>query len=468
MDVQYFWFVVIAIVAVTLWWFRDEVLRRLTSALKWLRSLTKELFEGTLSDSEGSNDPENDEQARWKKNRALYLKVIVLGYGVLIFLSAFVSPLDSGEEAWNLGYMLGIAVVLHIVMSIRSVNEQDLGAIIFFGRPLFPVRNGLVFVPLGVFKLSTDTRLVIQDELPADPEYIWRSVDGSGKDIPITADAIEQGFREPIRIPFTFSEAELEKTEATREQIEDTSASKVVQLEPGDPLNQRVTGEVSVIVRWRIDNYIKVLTGIGGVAKIRRQLADRTVRFLFEALPKKSAAEALREMEGTSDDLEKILKRMVSGLHTEGDEGEQHDDWGITLESASIKEIAFSHGLNEQIQKMAEAAAEGRALAEKSKGERTRLRCEGEGDAAAELARLKARTEGLSGMKDGLGIPAEVVVGSETARAITNNPGQKTLIVGTQGITDLIGVAAAVGEGIASDSKKNGEPSTETEEGGES
>ena len=117
---------------------------------------------------------------------------------------------------------------------------------------------------------------------------------------------------------------------------------------------------------------------------------------------------------------------------------------------------------------MAEAAAEGRALAEKSKGERTRLRCEGEGDAAAELARLKARTEGLSGMKDGLGIPAEVVVGSETARAITNNPGQKTLIVGTQGITDLIGVAAAVGEGIASDSKKNGEPSTETEEGGES
>ena len=70
-------------------------------------------------------------------------------------------------------------IMLYIAASLRIVGPTELGCILRFGKPLKNVSSGLVFAPLWIFTLETETKLVIQDELPTEPEKIYR---GSERD----------------------------------------------------------------------------------------------------------------------------------------------------------------------------------------------------------------------------------------------------------------------------------------------
>jgi len=86
----------------------------------------------------------------------------------------------------------------------------------------------------------------------------------------------------------------------------------------------------------------------------------------------------------------------------------------------------------------------------KAEGDRDKKTLEGQGDAAAEKAVLDARTAGLKNMMSELGVKGEVVMGSETARAIAASQNQKIIIAGSGGFADLVGVAVATGEALKS------------------
>jgi len=168
------------------------------------------MSEDTPTQSDGGGDGSGDERSYPSqsngsdeaipkvRNRQLYATAVLIGYSFLLYLTIALYYIDTDKEEWNRGFLFGSLVLFYTILSLRSVNEQKLGAIFFFGQPLFPVTYGLKFVPLGLFRLSVDTRLVIQDELPTNPELIWRG------DENITPDLVEKGFRPPIRITFGF------------------------------------------------------------------------------------------------------------------------------------------------------------------------------------------------------------------------------------------------------------------------
>ncbi|MBU4479969.1 hypothetical protein KKG48_00810, partial [Patescibacteria group bacterium] len=118
--------------------------------------------------------------------------------------------------------------------------------------------------------------------------------------------------------------------------------------------------------------------------------------------------------------------------------------WGVDILKAEIKLINFSKSLNKEIQSMAEATAKKRAAITVAEGKKESDKLEGEGKGAAEEATLRGRTAGLEHMAEKLKVHGSLVLGAETARGITNNAGQKTIIAGADGFGDLIKTAGAI------------------------
>jgi regulator of protease activity HflC (stomatin/prohibitin superfamily) len=307
---------------------------------------------------------------------------------------------------WNWGWVAFFAQILYTIFSFRNVGQTELGAILFFGKPVKEVSSGLVFVPFGICKLEIETRLVIQEELPGNPELIFR---GDGE--------TPKGMFPPIRIPFA------DKPE-----------------KGDDPLNKRITAEIVPVIRWRILNYITFLINIGSKEEAKRQMEDVTIALCMRELPQKSVAEALVTLQDFNKKLQKTIEELVGS-------------WGIKVETVQIKLINFHRELNKAIASVAEAGFQKKAVITVGEGERQKRMLEGEGSGLAEKAVLDGRTAGLKAMKNKLGLPSDLVLNAETARAITQNPGQKTVIVGTKGLADLIGIATGIQKTIKTESE---------------
>ncbi len=375
-------------------------------------------FYRLLHEKEGEEG--TDTQDQYAINRRLVSVMIAEGYLALLVIGGSIPPL----EGWDPGFAFMLVIMFHLIASWRKVGPTELGAILFFGRPLYAVESGLRFVPWLVCTLTKDTRLTIEAELPADPEKIYRGERDKPEVVP--ENLLKEGFRPPIRVTFLgiskekkrgTGEGEITKTEETEEAVD-------------DPLEERVTAETPLIVRWRIVDYVRFLTTIGDQEQARIQMADIGIVVIADKLPQLTVAQALQEKK----EVDKTLK---------GELSKTTESWGIEIKDASIKSINLSHELNTELQKIAEARAT-----------RRRNKLEGEGAGAKEQATLDGRTNGLKRMREELGVSAEAVLAAETARAITSNPGQKTIIAGVAGFQEIAGVVTGIADSFREN--KNG------------
>ncbi len=333
----------------------------------------------------------------------------------ILTLGLWLSPTTIFGADWNWGWIMFLAVILYTIASLRTIGPTELGARILFGKPLDNVYSGFVFVPFGIFELKTAPCIFIQSELPSDPENIYR---GNGE--------VPKKMFPPIRIPFGIPKTPVDGDGT----LED------------DPYNQRMTQEVVPVITWKIDDFVTFLVNIGSVEEAKRQMEDVSIANLTEAFAKITPAVVLTGLVTFSKDLMVAIETSTS-------------EWGISIRGAKIKAINFNHELNESIIGVSQAhvtakaaiiKAEGekKAAIIKAEGEKKKRLLEGEGAGAAEKAVLAGRAEGLKKMMDDLGLSGQEILGAETARSITNNPGQKTIIVGAEGFGKLAAVAGSV------------------------
>lgn len=352
--------------------------------------------------------------------KSMFWKGVTTVYAVIILVSFILSSSTTivlGTE-WNWGLAIFLALVLYTIASFRKVGPTELGARIFLGKPVDGVSSGFVFVPSGIFELKTETRLIVQNEFPGEPENIYREPKEGGTGI------IPPGKVPPIRIPFG-----------------DPGEQQGSVLER-DPLNQRLIEEVSPVVRWKINDYVKFLITIGDRESAQRQMEDLCVATLSREFGKVTPAEVINDYlkynEKLTDDINDAIKT-----------------WGISLESARVKVINFSRELNKAVQTIAEETANGRAGVIKAEGLKKSAILTGEGAGEAEKAVLDGRTAGLKKMTEELGLSSEIILGAETARNITNNPGQKTIIAGLGGFKEIMAIGTALGETLKKGGDKN-------------
>jgi len=334
---------------------------------------------------------------------------------VVTFLNLFADEIEIFGEDYGIGTIVFYALLLYIAASLRIIGPTELGCRLLFGKPIGNVSSGLTLVPLGIFELVLETRLVIQDELPAEPEKIYRGSTGDefGKTVP--KELQELGMKPPIRV--TFSDRNKE--------------SELELIGEEDPYDRRLTAEVVPVVRWKIENFKTFLETIGsieGEKGARKQMEDSCVKTFTELLTKVTPAVALRRIKKYSADLQTELETLT-------------DSWGIKIENAQIKAINFSQTLNAAVQDVVVQERKKRANI-----------LEGEGFGGKEKAILDGRTDGLTKMASDLKVDGKDVLGAETARAIAgegNKSSQRTIIAGSGGFVDMVGTAAAIAKSFA-------------------
>jgi len=325
----------------------------------------------------------------------------------LVYLILFtVEYALSSKEILNTGINLGRAMfllhVLYTVGSFRIIGPTEQGVRLLFGKPINSIPSGIKFIPFGICELVKLPCLLIKNEFPGNPEEIYR---GDGE--------MPKGKFPPIRIPFGHPTHDTELLVLDR-----------------DPLNQRLIEEVVPLVWWQIKDAVTFLVTIGSVEEAERQLEDLSVATLSREFGKVTPAKVIEDYKFYNEILGNDLVEATQA-------------WGVVIRDAKAKVINFSHDLNGAIQEIAEETAKGKALTIKAEGLKRQKILLGEGEGTAEKAVLKGRTQGIKNMTNSLKIPAEMVIGAETARAITNNPGQKTIITGLSGFREIMAIIEA-------------------------
>lgn len=330
---------------------------------------------------------------------------------------------------WNSGLSLLIVLAGYTASQFKSIKADELGAIDFFGKPMCLVRPGPVFVP-PLCSFNKEVARSQQNELPAEPEKIWRGKDDQAATVP--AEEAARGFRPPNRVVFgNYNKDESDK----------------LKIPTDDPLDRRMTQEVAFTVTLAMDDYIRFITTVGSYKEALQRINDLSLvvcQELFGGLTPAVANCQLNKFSG------KIREALV--ISTES--------WGLKLVQFNIKQIVLAHKLNESVQGIAVAGAEAVAVGKRAEGEKKKRTLEGEGSAAAEKAILTARGEGIRDGAKAAGVEADTFLGSNTAVDIAKGAND-TIILGGGGFAELAGVGKAIfsKKDRASDSpdKKEGE-----------
>lgn len=375
---------------------------------------------------------------------------------------------------WNI--LAGLMLTGYFVASFRPwrpVQPDEKAVRIVFGKPTDYVGPGLVFAPLGIFEVVYQRTNTNQKEFPAEPELVF---DGDLTDRSL----LPEGMKPAIRI--TFNDSLQNKNEAI--QAFGKNELTVVQLRKVDPrdyyvqfgpftnwseldyhelerlevlirnsgdldmlvtfnvnkagkdgLNRRLTAKVVPVALWRVVDPLTFISRVTPLPEdsreelINKWLEDDMVGILQKFLPLMSVAQALENMPWINARLYlSATKRMIG--------------YGVEIQDAFVKVIPIHHSLNEKIS--AHAGAYYVAEAEAEIIERT-------GAANAQVARiteaetLKGRGEGMKAAADAIGVSGENMQAAEVARAMAE--GGNTIIVGTDGIAQIVGLAQVLKAG---------------------
>ena len=370
-----------------------------------------EITEGKISAPDESGAPSTTER-RWSK--IIYWVLIVFG-NMLIAYWGIKNIARESEYLlgvpWNWGIVSIIFQILYTIASIKIIGVDEQAAVIFLGRPLFGIMSGPFYAPMGPCWPLRETRLTIEEEIPAEPEKVWH---GDEEKEPMPEKKVP-----PIRITYK----------------EDPESK--------DPLCKRITSEPSFAVRYRIINIVSFVTVIGSREQAKRQMEDTITAAASAELAKRTVANVLESW----TDINKRLKNAVDILV---------GSWGINVESCRLKQLGLSPNLNSALSKMAQASANRVAIVEEAKGnqekvillakaEETRLSLEGQGRGKAIQKELFSRAKGLEEQARRLGrskLGPIVIAADATQRAIAES--KSAIILGNNGgdiFKSLISVA---------------------------
>lgn len=343
--------------------------------------------------------------------------VIVLLYGALSLVLFAVSFAFSQFDAlFTWGGLLLTLQLGHLALSFQSVNRNEIGGILFYGKAVKEVDAGIVFVPLGLLQLVTLPVYPIQVQFPGDPEKIFKGSD-------------EEYFK--------LSEEERKKVALP---IRALSGEPQDGARPTSILETQMTLEVNFYVRWTIEHFWVFLTRIGSIEEANRQLRDSGERVVVQAVSSRTPGTVVKELPQINTQLEEALEAIT-------------EDAGVRIDEAAMLAPDLTHGVNQAMrdtvtekakaaQRIIGAEAKARETVLAAEADEVRLTREGKGAAAAKEAELKALAKGAKA----LGLSADQVASLEKARAFA--AGNSTVIVdGGKGASSLTGLGTRIGIG---------------------
>ena len=323
--------------------------------------------------------------------------------GIEYFWFSRISSKIFGVEL-NYGWLVFFGQLFYLIISLKQVGPTEIGAILFFGKPINEVGSGLVFVPMGICSLVKETALIIQEQYPDDPEKVWK---GDSEKMPL-----DGTFVPPIRITHKAGT---------------TDESKI------DPLHKRMTTEVSLIVRYKIKKgqYITFLQTIGDTKEARRQIRDTIVATARKEFALKTPATTLDEWEK----VDALLKT---------DTIELVKSWGVEVDDVRMEDFDLGKTVNTSLRDIPNSVMKKEIIKTNADAEEYKRTHEGMGTAEARRIFLEAEAVGYQKIAKELGITdGAFIIGMETARTALEKS-KYSIVSGSDGMKDIFSMAATI------------------------
>jgi regulator of protease activity HflC (stomatin/prohibitin superfamily) len=270
---------------------------------------------------------------------------IILTVMTLIGINVLINTQGTNVYTW----ILLVLVESYVLLSFRTIRVNEVAMLTIFDEPIKDFeRKGLVFIPLGIAKLVKMDGTIHQEELPGNPEQIFRE---EGK--------IPDGMFPPNRVKFG-------PPDPNDKDLAD------------DLYNSQMVAEVPVIVAWRIVS-VKTFQDqkIFTEKNCTQNLTDK-VRAIFgtNLLSGVTPAKALRK----ARELNKQGKTELA---------EATASWGIVIEDTYMGTFIYSHDLNKAVEQATEEREKAKGLLTKTRAETDAKIMTAEGKATAALSEQK-------------------------------------------------------------------------------
>ncbi|OHA59890.1 MAG: hypothetical protein A2589_02515 [Candidatus Vogelbacteria bacterium RIFOXYD1_FULL_46_19] len=368
---------------------------------------------------------------------------------------------------WSWTVFILLLIPLHLILSIRKVDIDELGVILFFGRVVQDLeKTGPVWIPWPLYQIEQVTAHMQELELPAASSKIWRGeIDGMPKD---------QGLQPAFRVVHLAQDNEEYLKSLRNLGYKIPSDEEMVKNEAQDKseldalFRRRITSEVEIFIRWRVSpgNAARFLRNYGGIEAVNSQLEDTVKGTVLGNLAKMSAGTALTLIDTLNaqlrDELDISLISLVRSNHGSSEISELSPEefrglpekekrkligsLGIVFEEARIKALNLNHALNKSMAGAAQAQYDKLDIEARAEAEKTRLSREGEGKAEAAKQLLLAEAEGQAAL-------AEVAAseGGQAALAFKAlqtglEQSKHTIIPAGDGFASLMGLAVSAKE----------------------
>lgn len=381
---------------------------------------------------------------------------------------------------WSWTVAILLLIPLHLILSIRKVNVNELGVILFFGRPVRDLEeSGPVWVPWPLYQIEQVTSHMQELELPAPSSKIWRGeIDNMPKD---------QGLQPAFRVVH-LAQDNKRYLESLRERVyemlpeEEISRNEAQEKSNQDGLfNRRITSEVEVFIRWKIypGEAAKFLRNYGSIEAVNSQLEDTVKGTVLGNLAKMSAGTALTLIDTLNAQLKDELNLSLISLVRSNNpspeiaemdperfrnlsELEKRDligSLGIVFEEARIKAINLNHSLNKSIAGAAQALYDRLDIETRAEAEKTRLTKEGKGKADAAKQLLLAEAKGQAALAKVASSDGGQAAMAFQALQTGLEQSKHTIIPAGDGFAGLMGLAVSAKEVLKNqDSKEKEKP----------
>lgn len=301
----------------------------------------------------------------------------------------------------NPGAILLGLVLAYTILSFGTVGNDEVAAMFVFGAPLGNLNPGFYFAPLGAVSVRKGRATRYQDELPREPEQIFRSK--------VDTDPVPPGMSPPIRVKFGSPRAD-----------DDVQLKK-------DPYNIEMVAEVPVVVSWKISDATTFFASYDDVDAFRKILQDKAIELFGVEFATMTPAKALGTIAVTNTKLKGVINTATSGT-------------GVEIVDAFVKPFIFSHDLNKAVVGVSEAKQKAEAVKAAAAGEKQKRIDEGAGAAEARKMMLVAEAIGTAKLAKLAKTPeGQVALWMETiAKAMEN--ADFSIIPGSELFTAFAGI----------------------------
>ena len=309
---------------------------------------------------------------------------------------------------FNLGGAFIVLALLFAASAITTIRTDEWAGFYFFGRALKLARPGPhITFPGLVQTVRAIPRSMKQIQCPGEPEDVYHGDEKS--DIP-------DDMVWPIRV-------------TTRGPTEDETGILDVQM----------TIEWSFYVQFQILDFFMFVSNVGSF-----ELAKQLIRDSGEKVLKEFASE--RTLRGVIEDLAIVDDALDNRIR------ELANRWGMQIFEANTLAPNISHPLAEELRNLPVANLKAEQVRLAAAGELVRLTMEGEGVAAATLARLtseatgrqlflEGEAAGLKAKKKALGISGDSILAGEVASDAFKDA--NAVLMGGSGVADLFATVEA-------------------------